>query len=209
MCIRDSGTTKQIAVPLPDTNSNLRTLAFDEQGTLYAFASGCKIVYQVDVSAGTAEKLLTLEDITDLMECRDGILMCSTFEKIFLYDLENKCFIEDEVLDSFVEQNYEGMSWTGGGYTAYSFLGADKTIYVAGEKGLHRHVIGGGTMEQVIDGSLSSLGDPTYSILAMTMNDKNEFFAAYSGGKIVKFVYDATVPSVPVSYTHLRAHETG
>lgn len=191
------GTTRQIAVPLPDTNSNLRTLAFDEQGTLYAFASGCKIVYQVDVSAGTAEKLLTLEDITDLMECRDGILMCSTFEKIFLYDLENKCFVEDEVLDSFVEQNYEGMSWTGGGYTAYSFLGADKTIYVAGEKGLHRHVIGGGTMEQVIDGSLSSLGDPTYSILAMTMNDKNEFFAAYSGGKIVKFVYDATVPSVP------------
>ncbi len=191
------GTTKQIAVPLPDTNSNLRTLAFDEQGTLYAFASGCKIVYQVDVSAGTAEKLLTLEDITDLMECRDGILMCSTFEKIFLYDLENKCFIEDEVLDSFVEQNYEGMSWTGGGYTAYSFLGADKTIYIAGEKGLHRHVIGGGTMEQVIDGSLSSLGDPTYSILAMTINDKNEFFAAYSGGKIVKFVYDATVPSVP------------
>ncbi len=191
------GTTKQIAVPLPDTNSNLRTLAFDEQGTLYAFASGCKIVYQVDVSAGTVEKLLTLEDITDLMECRDGILMCSTFEKIFLYDLENKCFVEDEVLDSFVEQNYEGMSWTGGGYTAYSFLGADKTIYVAGEKGLHRHVIGGGTMEQVIDGSLSSLGDPTYSILAMTMNDKNEFFAAYSGGKIVKFVYDATVPSVP------------
>ena len=89
------------------------------------------------------------------------------------------------------------MSWTGGGYTAYSFWGADKTIYVAGEKGLHRHVIGGGTMEQVIDGSLSSLGDPTYSILAMTMNDKNEFFAAYSGGKIVKFVYDATVPSVP------------
>ena len=52
-------------------------------------------------------------------------------------------------------------------------------------------------MEQVIDGSLSSLGDPTYSILAMTMNDKNEFLAAYNGGKIVKFTYDATVPSVP------------
>ena len=52
-------------------------------------------------------------------------------------------------------------------------------------------------MEQVIDGSLSSLGDPTYSIVAMAMNDKNEFFAWYSGGKIVKFSYDATVPTVP------------
>lgn len=191
------GTTKQIAVPLPDTDSTLRTLAFDEQGTLYAFASGCRIIYQIDVNAGTAEKLLTLEDTTDLLECRDGILMCLTFEKIFLYDLEKKSFIEDEVLDNFVEQNYNGMSWTGGGYTAYTFLGADRTIYVAGEKGLHRHVIGGGAVEQVIDGSLSSLGDPTYSILAMTMNDKNEFFAVYNGGKVVKFVYDATIPSVP------------
>lgn len=191
------GTIKQIAVPLPDTNSNLRTLAFDEQGILYAFASGCKTIYQVDVSAGTAEKLLTLEDTTDLLECKNGILMCLTFEKIFLYDLEEKRFIEDEVLDSFVDQNYNEMSWTGGGYTAYTFLGADKTIYVAGKKGLYRHVIGGAAVEQIIDGSLSSLGDPTYSILAMTMNDKNEFFAVYNGGKIVKFVYDATVPSVP------------
>lgn len=190
-------TTKQISVPLPDTNSHLRELAFDEQGTLYVFASGCKTIYQVDISTKTAEKLVTLEDSVHLLECRDGILMCLTFEKIFLYDLEKKSFIEDEVLDSFVEQNYEEISWTGGGYTAYAFLGTDKTIYIAGEKGLHRHVIDGGIVEQVIDGSLSSLGDPTYSILAMTMNDKNEFFAAYNDGKIVKFTYDATVPSVP------------
>ena len=156
----------------------------------------------MDVSAGTAEKLLTLEDTTDLLECKNGILMCLTFEKIFLYDLEEKRFIEDEVLDSFVDQNYNEMSWTGGGYTAYTFLGADKTIYVAGKKGLYRHVIGGAAVEQIIDGSLSSLGDPTYSILAMTMNDKNEFLSVYNGGKIVKFVYDATVPSVPNDKNH-------
>lgn len=191
------GTTKQIEVELPDADSSLRTLAFDEQGTLYAFASRCKNIYKVDVSAGTAEKFLTLDDTTDLMECRDGILMCMTFEKVFLYDLEKKSFLEDEVLDSFVDDTYNGLSWMGSGYTAYAFLGADKTIYVAGDKGLHRHVIGGGTVEQVIDGSLSSLGDPTNSIMAMTMNDRNEFFAAYNNGKIVKFAYDATVPSVP------------
>lgn len=191
------GTTKQIEIELPDADSNLRTLAFDEQGALYVFASGCRNIYKVDVSEGTAEKLLTLDDTTDLMECRDGILMCMTFEKIFLYDLEQKIFIEDDVLDRFAEDTYNELSWTGGGYTAYAFLGADKTIYIAGDKGLYRHVIGGGAVEQVVDGSLSSLGDPTNSIMAMTMNDKNEFFAVYSSGKIVKFAYDATVPSVP------------
>lgn len=191
------GTTKQIEIELPDADSSLRTLAFDEQGTLYVFASKCRNIYQVDVSAGTAEKLLTLDDTSDLMECRDGILMCMTSEKIFLYDLEKKCFLEDDVLDSFVSDTYNELSWMGGGYTAYAFLGADKTIYVAGSKGLHRHVIGGGIVEQVIDSSLSSLGDPTLSIMAMAMNDKNEFFTAYNNGKIVKFTYDATVPSVP------------
>lgn len=62
------GTTKQIEIELPDADSSLRTLAFDEQGTLYVFASKCRNIYQVDVSAGTAEKLLTLDDTSDLME---------------------------------------------------------------------------------------------------------------------------------------------
>lgn len=191
------GTTKQIPVELPDADSRLRTLAFDEQGTLYAFAAGCRILYQVDVSAGTAETLLTLDDITDLIDCRDGILMCQTFENVILYDLEKKSFIEDEVLDSFIKETVHEMAWTGSSYTAYAFLGADKTIYIAGEKGLYRHVIGGGAVEQVIDGGLSSLGDPTYGIMALTMNDKNEFLAVYNDGRIIKFTYDATVPSVP------------
>lgn len=189
-------TTKQIPVEMPDADSTLRALAFDEQGTLYAYASGCRNIYKIDIHEETAEKLVTLED-TYLMQCRDNILMCMTFEKIFLYDLEKKSFIEDETLDSFIEENIGEMAWTGGGYTAYAFLGADNTIYMAGDKGLYRHVIEGSAVEQVIDGSLSSLGDPTYSIMAMTVNDRNEFFAAYNSGKIVKFVYDAAVPSVP------------
>ncbi len=140
---------------------------------------------------------MTLGDNTDLMECRDHVLMCMTSEKIFLYDLEQKSFIEDETLDRFIKDNYTEMEWTGAGYTTYVFLGAGNTIYVAGDKGLYRHVIGGGVVEQVIDGGLSSLGDPSNSIMSMTMNDKNEFLAAYNNGKIVRFAYDATVSSVP------------
>lgn len=190
-------TSKQIAINLPDSGSALRTVAFDEQGMLYVYASGCRDIYKVDVGTQTSEKLVTLGAGTDLMECRDHILMCMTDQKIFLYDLEQKCFIEDETLDRFVEENYKELQWTGGGYTAYAFLGADNTIYVAGDKGLYRHIIGGGVVEQVIDGGLSSLSDPSNSIVAMTMNDRNEFLAAYSNGKIVRFAYDAAVSTVP------------
>lgn len=190
-------TVKQIAIELPDDASSLSEAAFDEQGNLYVYASGCRNIYKVDIDTEMSEKLTTLQDSASLLECRNNILMCMTFEKIFLYDLEKNQFIEDETLDNFTGENYNGLSWTGGGFTAYPFLGDGNTIYVAGDKGLYRHVIGGSTIEQVMDGSLSLLGAPSHSILAMTVNDRNEFLTVYSDGKIIKAAYDANVPTVP------------
>ncbi|MDE7479170.1 MAG: extracellular solute-binding protein, partial [Lachnospiraceae bacterium] len=190
-------TTKQISIDLPDTDSRLSELAFDEQGSLYAYASGCRVIYKIDVSEETTEKVTELQEQCYLMECKDNILMCMSSEKVFLYDMEKKNFIEDEALDSFTKENFQDMSWTGGGFSAYAFLGGDNTIYVAGDNGLHRHVIGGSIIEQVIDGSLSSFGAPSYDIMAVTVNNQSEFLAAYNNGKIVKFTYDATVSSVP------------
>lgn len=190
-------TSRQIPLDMPDADSKPRLVAFDGQGALYVFASGCRNIYKVDTDAGTSEKLVTLADGCELMQCRDNVLMCMTSEKIFLYDLEKKSFIEDETLDSFIEDHYGRLEWTGGGYTAYPFLCADNTICVAGDQGLYRHIIGGSVVEQVIEGELSSLSDPSNSIMAVTMNDKNEFLAAYGNGKIVRFVYDGEVSSVP------------
>ena len=198
-------TSKQIPVELPDTDSSLGCLAFDDQGVLYAYASGCRNIYQVDVGTGTSEKLMTLADGCELMQCRDNMLMCVTSEKIFLYDLENKSFIEDETLDSFIADHYERLEWTGGGYTAYPFLCADNTICVAGDKGLYRHIIGGSAVEQVIDGELSSLSAPSNSLMAVTMNDKNEFLAAYGNGKIVRFAYDGCLLYTSDAADEMRA----
>lgn len=190
-------TSKQIPIDLPDADSRVSEAAFDENGTLYVYASGCRWICKVDINTGTAEKITELPESCYLMECRDNILMCLTFEKIFLYDLEKKIFIEDETLDSFTKENYDGMSWTGGGFTVYAFLGGDHSVYVAGESGLYRHVIGGSMMEQVIDGALSSLGTPSHDILAMIVNDQSEFLTVYNDGSIVKFVYDAAVSAIP------------
>ena len=190
-------TIKQIAIDLPDAESSLSEVAFDEQGTLFVYASGCKMIFEVDMDTGTSKKLTVLEESCYLMECRDHMLMCMAAQKIYLYDLEKEQFIEDATLDRFVLDTYQDMSWTGSGFTAYAFLGEDKTIYIAGDKGLHRHVIGGSTIEQVMDGSLSMLSTPSHSILAMTVYDCNAFLTVYSDGIIVKAAYDADVPTVP------------
>ena len=70
-------------------------------------------------------------------------------------------------------------------------------IYLAGTKGLHRHVIGGSAVEQVIDGSLSRLSSPSYGLCGMVELDNQEFLAVFSGGIVVHFVYDPDIASVP------------
>jgi len=190
-------TSRQIPFEKPDADSYLSDVQFDDQGNLYAYASGCRYVYKVDVNEGTAEKLIELQDSCWRMQCVKNILMLVSNEELFLYDLEKKSFIVDETLNNFVAETFKDLSWTGAGYVNYSFLGEDNTIYLAGEKGLYRHVIGGSAVEQVIDGGLSSLGAPSHGIMAMTVNDQNEFLTAYSDNKIVKFTYDATVSTIP------------
>lgn len=190
-------TSRQIPFEKPDADSYLSDVQFDDQGNLYAYASGCRYVYKVDVNEGTAEKLIELQDSCWRMQCVKNILMLVSSEELFLYDLEKKSFIVDETLNNFVAETFKDLSWTGAGYVNYSFLGEDNTVYLAGEKGLYRHVIGGSAVEQVIDGGLSSLGAPSHGIMAMTVNDQNEFLTAYNDNKIVKFTYDASVSTVP------------
>lgn len=197
----EDGAVRRIPVELPGEDSFLRRLAFDEDRTLYAYAyeNGGGSIYRIDVHDGSAQRLVQVENSNEgTMACRENILMYVTGRQVFLYDLEKKCFLEDETLENFLEENFQGrMLWVGGNYHAYPFLGTGRMIYIVGEKGLYRHAIGGSAVEQVIDGAFSPLGNPSDHIIAMTANDQNEFLAMFDNGKMMQFVYDAALPSVP------------
>ena len=190
-------TVKNIPVALPDNESNINVLTFGDNGRLYVGANKCNSIFEVDIEEGTAKKLVDLPEHAVIMNSRGNILMCTGYEKTYFYNLEDGKLLEDEILDKFVQENYQGVSWFGDGYSAFLFLGKDNSVYVAGEKGLYRHVIGGSAMEQVIDGALSSLGDPAHGIMAMMENDNQEFFAAFSDGKVMRFTYDPNVSATP------------
>lgn len=120
------------------------------------------------------------------------------YDGFLIYDMEKKIYIEDEVLADFVNENYKDRDTNGGSYfDLYSFPGEEGVIYLAGEKGLYRHVIGGSAMEQVIDGALSTFNNPAIQLMGMIPLENNEFLALFSGGKLVRFVYDSNVPTVP------------
>ena len=52
-------------------------------------------------------------------------------------------------------------------------------------------------MEQIIDGNLSSFGDPSHGVVCARMVDNQEFVVRFSDDKIVKFTFDANIPTVP------------
>ena len=82
-------------------------------------------------------------------------------------------------------------------YDLYFFMGEENILYLAGKNGLHRHVIGGNAIEQVIDGKLSVFNNPSFALRGMTALDNREFLALFSGGAVVKFTYNPDIPTVP------------
>lgn len=156
-------------------------------------------IYEVNED-GTAEKYLTLDNrpeqvqfVSNLMVIDDG-----RTDGLVLYDMEKGEYVTDDVLNNFIAENYEERGYgTMDVLDIFFFEGEDGALYIAGNKGLHRHVIGGSAIEQVIDGSLSSFSNPANLIMGMTPLPDKEFLVLFTGGKVVRYTYNPDVPTVP------------
>ena len=115
--------------------------------------------------------------------------------------MENGTQEEDKVLNDFIMDDRTvsmGLGTETDNYTVLAVQGEQAdVIYVAFSKGLYRHVIGGAAMEQVIDGNLTSLGDPQMGKGGLAVLADDEFAVLYPTTKLCRYVYDGTIPTVP------------
>ncbi len=187
-----------IDIDISETEQYIEDFCFTETGRLFASTRGNK-VYEINTEDGSVKTALTLEENPMYIEyCPNDILLCAGWDAVYLYDLKNESFVEDEVLLDFIKENYTRIEDYGERrYNLYLFGGEPNIIYLAGEKGLYRHVIGGSSVEQVIDGSLTSLADPSHKIQSAVFLENQEFMVVFSDHKVIKFTYDASVPTVP------------
>ena len=158
-------------------------------------------IYEVN-DDGSVSEFLTVDRRPEQIQFQGNLMIMDAerYDGLLLYDMEKKEYVEDEVLNDFMQENYKDRSYsTADCYEVVFFPGEEDEIYIAGEKGLHRHVIGGSVMEQVIDGTLSCFGNPSYShsLVEMTVLPDNEFVAVFYGGKAVRFAYNPDIPTVP------------
>lgn len=198
MLIRPDGTEIPVEMSLSEDELYPSAVWFSDSGRIFVTTLGDKI-YEISED-GSSKLILTVEDRPQLVQFQGNLMIVDgyDFAAPLLYDLEKEEVVEDEGLAAFIEENYQDRGFNGGSwYDLYIFPGEEGELYLAGDKGLHRYVIGEGTVSQLIDGKLSRLGSPLYNLKSMTALENGEFLAVSSAGKLVRFTYDPDMPSVP------------
>lgn len=194
--IAPDGTQTAFELSLENEEAYIRKFFFTESGKLFGSIWG-NTIYEINLNDGSAQGAVALEERPVYFQIRGNLLLAVTYGGAVLYDMEAGTFIEDEVLQDFIRDNYRAIKDFGNGYNFYLFAGEEGVVYLASEKGLYRHAIGGSSVEQLIDGSLSSLGDPSHRIIYAALVDNQEFLVNYNDGDLVKFTYDADVSATP------------
>lgn len=196
---KPDGTEIQVETKLGPDDMWVDSVYISDTGRILVNAAGSTL-YEVKEDGGF-EKLLNIgEGRPDLFRLHNNLLLLdgAGYDAPLIYDVEAKTYIEDEVLDDFVKENFSDRSSSPGrSYDLFLFFGGDDVIYLACQKGVYRHVLGGSAMEQVIDGSLCILGNPAYSIMDMLAVKNDEFVVLFTQGKVERFVYDPDVPARP------------
>lgn len=197
MIALQDGTQRKWKVDLDSDSVYLREYVYGDDGRL--FATICdETIYEVDTENGKTSEYLKVGMDTRYMQCQNNTILCVGVEDICFFDMDTKKQIEDSVLTDFIKNEYGHLKYENAEYyNYYAFFGEENVVYIVGNKGLHRHIIGGSSMEQIIDGNLSSFGDPSHGVVCAQMVDHQEFVVSFSDNKIVKFIYDATIPTVP------------
>lgn len=160
-------------------------------------------LYRVDVETGETEYLWEFPWLVTYLSVCGDYLFAGYQDGLMIYSLSSKERLsEDSVLMETLKKYMGDIS----GNQSHAYLIAaskeEESIYVLTEEGLFYHVMYGTVMEQVIEGSLCGIGDISKQFAAMCMaedefGDMPVFYLAYDSGDVVRFVYNADVPSVP------------
>ena len=197
--IRQDGTEIPVEIKLEEDEWWINAVYISDDGRIFATASGANL-YEVKED-GSSEKYLTIDGYSiDLVQFHGNLMLLDGYnvEVPLIYDMEAREYIEDTVLEEFVKENFQDRNgYAGKSHDLFLISGGDDAIYLAGQPGVYRHVLGGSVMEQVIDGSLNILGNPACKIMDMMVAENDEFLVVLTGEKMTRFVYDPSVPSRP------------
>lgn len=165
---------------------------FGDNGELYLrFISGK--IYQVDLATGDMKKITEVSHSGFGLFAKGDYLVSVGVEQAEFYQFSaGKQLEPDTVLNEFIHQE------AAGSYALGLFLDEEEgKVYTASASGLYSHVLSGSVMDQLLDGGLSSLSDPSKSVASLIKNEDGSFLLGYKDGEIDSLVYDKDASAVP------------
>lgn len=200
LLIKPDNTEIPIDIALTEDDQYLDRVYISDAGRIFVTTRGNSNLYEVKED-GSSELFLMVEaGHPNLIQFQGNLMVMDGYgyDSLAIYDLDRKEYIEDDVLEEFMETNYQDRADSSiDSYGLYFFFGEEGIIYLAGKEGLYRHVIGGSAMEQLIDGKLCSLGNPAYNIQSMIALENSEFLALFEGSQMIHYVYNPDIPTKP------------
>lgn len=200
LLIKPDNTEIPIDIVLTEDDQYLDRVYISDAGRIFVTTRGNSNLYEVKED-GSSELFLMVEaGHPNLIQFQGNLMVMDGYgyDSLAIYDLDKKEYIEDDVLEEFMETNYQDRADSSiDSYGLYFFFGEEGIIYLAGKEGLYRHVIGGSAMEQLIDGKLCSLGNPSYNIQSMIALENSEFLALFEGSRMIHYVYNPDIPTKP------------
>lgn len=197
MVVSPDGTVTEFEIPY-EPSGYLRSLVFSNDGRLFGAALDGKM-YEIDWEQGESRVITELDEGVDHFRVWDGKMVCVTWSGVYLYDLDAGESVSDKAMDEFVDaQVKEELKYSDGYYKPLLVIPSkDDVLYLVCEKGIFRHVWGGNLVEQLADGSLNSLSNPSCAISDGMLLEDGTFLIIMGGGLLASYTYDPDMPATP------------
>lgn len=192
------GNSKALEISVKGDNY-LHQVWFGKDSRLYGYDMDGK-VYEVNTEDGSLKQLFEIEGLSDYVCFTGKYMVVFGTRDVTIYNMETGNVEEENtVLNDFVlSQVGSNIGANSGSHEVVAAGGEQEDIiYFALESGLYRYVIGGTAVEQIMDGSINSLGDPAMQLEGMAVLPDNEFVILYNQVKLRRYEYDPNIPTVP------------
>ncbi len=185
------------------SKENSVSIFYGRDGYFYltnSWESSNTMVYRVNSENGETEFLFEADGKVRYLARCGNCLLLDMGDALKIYSLDTRQEMEEDQCLSDLLSGSLGQSNGNISYVYQMYPGEEDSLYVVTKKGLYRHVLYGSVAEQLIDASLCSLSDNSWFVdmhVDMTAEEMPVFYLLYDDERLMKFAYDASVPSVP------------
>ena len=175
---------------------------FTENGTVLIVDPGNGVA-EVNPADGSLVRRYEEGNRVDFIGTAGKLLFTIQDQALHGYDLDTGKPLDNiSALTDQIQSDEQDVNWTTTSSFPLMFLKGDEenSLFYIDHTGVYRYVLGGSTVEQVINGSLNSLSSPDTGTVAWGQDSDGNFYVGCNVGddiKVYSYVYSKDTPTTP------------